>query len=138
MPESEALASTVWRLAASESRLCHLALMYLVLNQRNMAGGAESLIQVCGRLMESDLAGEAVSEGTNDSESYGKLVEMARSVLLGELVDPTFGAWRAHRHSVSPTWSEHLAPTALIGPYLFYAPKLFPEEGNIAGAQALG
>jgi hypothetical protein len=122
VPESEALASVVWTLAANESRLCQLAVMWLAVNRRR-ADGAASLAEVCRRLRESELVPPSGSVRTNDSDAHRRMVDMARSVLLGETVDPTHGAWQAHRHTDDPAWSLGLPPTALIGPFLFYAPE---------------
>jgi hypothetical protein len=128
IPESETLASAVWALAENESRLCQLALMWLAVNRRRASDGAASFIEVCRRLRESDLVSPSAAAHTNDSDAYGRVVDMARSVLLGETMDPTHGAWQAHRHTDVPAWSLGLSPTALIGPFLFYAPEKTARE----------
>jgi hypothetical protein len=124
VPESEALASAIWSLAADESRLCQLALMWLAVNRRRVSAGAASLADICRGLRGSEFDSPPGVIHTNDSDAYRHVVEMARSVLLGEIVDPTHGAWRAHRHTDAPAWSLGLEPTALIGPFLFYAPEM--------------
>lgn len=137
IPESEALASAVWSLAGGESRLCQLALMWLVVNQRRVSGGADSLLEICRRLRESELAQSCDSNNTNDTEASSQMVEMARSVLLEEAVDPTFGAWRVHHHTECPEWSAGLVPTALIGPFLFYAPDFRGSGASGGGCEAM-
>lgn len=138
IPESEVLASTVWALAPEECALCQLALMWLAVNKKRISRGSSSLIEVCQSLKDSDLVPPSRLQGTNDADAYGRLVEMARSVLLGETMDPTFGAWRAHRHTESPSWSQGLYPTALVGPFLFYSPEVSSETAGCATMGALG
>ena len=57
------------------------------------------------------------------SKSYGLagLRKRARSVLMAQEADPTFGADRVHRHDDWPDWSQLVSPSALIGPFFFYS-----------------
>lgn len=45
---------------------------------------------------------------------------VTRRVWTGDVEDQTCGATSCHRHDRAPGWAKSRAPTALIGPYLFY------------------
>ncbi len=45
-------------------------------------------------------------------------------VCTGLASDPTRGATRFHRHELCPGWSAHLAPSTLIGEWIYYAGDL--------------
>ena len=68
------------------------------------------------------VAGGGFQHSTADDDP-GRLAicrRVARRALRGTLVDPTRGATAWHRIEVSPTWSRHLLPTGMFGPFLFY------------------
>ncbi len=49
-------------------------------------------------------------------------------VLAGGVADPTGGASRFHCHDETPKWAAAMDIRAIVGPYLFYAPKLKDKQ----------
>jgi hypothetical protein len=50
----------------------------------------------------------------------GHYYAVTQLVWAGDVLDQTGGATCCHRHDRTPEWSKDRAPTALIGPYLFF------------------
>lgn len=58
--------------------------------------------------------------GFVSSPDWCRLYAVTCQVWAGDLPDTTGGATYCHRHDRAPAWAKRRAPTALIGPYLFY------------------
>ncbi|MEJ2123324.1 MAG: hypothetical protein P8Y47_00620 [Alphaproteobacteria bacterium] len=51
---------------------------------------------------------------------WGCYYAVTQLVWAGDVMDQTRGATCCHRHDRTPDWARDRAPTALIGPYLFF------------------
>lgn len=124
--EIEALASMVSRVAPRESQLCQSALMWLAINQTRDSHGRRTLAEICESLadLRRDKGDSADSRPVLEEEGVVGLRRRAKSVLLAQEADPTFGACRVHRHDECPDWSELVSPSALIGPFFFYPARV--------------
>ena len=120
--EIEALVSMVSQVASGESQLCQSALMWLAVNQMRQSHGRRTLSEICDsiRVLCGGRSGPSLSRPALQEERVASLRQRARSVLLAQEVDPTFGACRVHRHDECPDWSQIVSPSALIGPFFFY------------------
>lgn len=61
-------------------------------------------------------------EGAADRDYMLALAALCRA-LAGAEADPTQGATHFHPHTECPGWAARETPRALIGGYLFYAPR---------------
>lgn len=66
--------------------------------------------------------GGAMHEGAADRDYMLALAALCRA-LAGAETDPTQGATHFHPHTECPGWAARETPRALIGGYLFYAPR---------------
>jgi hypothetical protein len=66
---------------------------------------------------------------------FAACLRIARRALAGALVDPTAGATLFHPIGGQPAWSRRLAPSSLIGGFLFYREEpAVPPTDDRAGA----
>ncbi|PKP77166.1 MAG: hypothetical protein CVT81_10925 [Alphaproteobacteria bacterium HGW-Alphaproteobacteria-3] len=66
--------------------------------------------------------GRAAPESAADRDYMLALAALCRALADAE-TDPTQGATRFHPHTECPGWAARETPRALIGGYLFYAPR---------------
>lgn len=65
----------------------------------------------------------SAARGAADRDYMLALAALCRA-LAGAEADPTQGATRFHPHTECPGWTARETPRALIGGYLFYAPRV--------------
>lgn len=107
------LSQAVYYESASESQLGKIAVAHVVLNR----GG-----KICKTVYKS---GQFSWTTKTIPAPYGKAWvqsrNAARSVLAGEVADPTGGATHFHNTRVKPGWAKRLRFTVKIGRHKFYA-----------------
>ena len=95
------------------------ALSWAMLNRR----GADAGTDMEHSAEAADRWASALLSDPLDQETARALAVFTR-VLSGGVADPTDGASRFHCHDETPKWAAEMDIRAIVGPYLFYAPRL--------------
>lgn len=101
------------------------SLAWLIRNRLNAAcetSGSPCVVKTCQQIL-SEAVGRTALRAAPDIASlpdWCRLYAVTYQVWAGDFPDATGGATSCHRHDRAPSWARHRAPTALIGPYLFY------------------
>lgn len=101
------------------------SLAWLIRNRLSAACEADKppcVAKTCKQILTEAVGrmGSRVAPDFVSSPDWCRLYAVTYQVWAGDLPDATGGATYCHRHDRAPGWAKHRAPTALIGPYLFY------------------
>ena len=78
------------------------------------------VIKTCRQILREAVGRLRGQEEFLLNADWCRLYAVTCQVWAGDLPDQTRGATCCHRHDRAPLWAKRRAPTALIGPYLFY------------------
>lgn len=123
--ELEFCARTIAAMDDGQPEHVRASLAWLIRNRLSVAseaGGQPCVEKTCKQILSEAVGRTAPRTALEfvSSPDLCRLYAVTYQVWAGDLPDATGGATCCHRHDRAPSWAKHRAPTALIGPYMFY------------------
>jgi hypothetical protein len=120
-------ARTIALMDEGEPEHVRASLAWLIRNRLQFAATTANtppcVVKTCKQIVREAVGRLKASKPAEDflpNVDWCRLFAVTCQVWAGDLPDQTGGATFCHRHDRAPAWAKKRAPTALIGPYLFY------------------
>ena len=118
--QQECIAKNIYYEARSEPIEGQIAVAHVTMNRVNSDYWPNTPCEVVYQSKQFSWTHLVKDQTPRENKAYDKAMTIARDVLLGNTVDPTYGATFYHANYVNPSWAKQMTVSKVIGYHIFY------------------